>query len=106
MAAIGSSLLPLSPLLTAPGVANHSLTLANTEYAISLPTAVRQLTMRLRDNAVLKMATTSGDISSNLYFTVNLGEAYSVESVGGSGTITLYVSVSKPSQVLEIFYWT
>ena len=106
MAAIGSSLLPLSPLLSNPGIANYAMALANTEYAVAFPAAVRKLTMRFRVNATMKVGSASGDIAGNLYFAVYPGEAYDVESVGGSATITVYVSSSKPSQTLEILYWT
>jgi hypothetical protein len=106
VASVGSSLLPASALLTTPVIVNQALALADTEYTVTLPIGTRKFSMRLRDAAVMKVATTAGDIAGNTYFTMNLGEPYNADSVTGSSTITLYVSVSKPSQTLEVWYWT
>jgi hypothetical protein len=105
MASIGSSVLPASALLSTPKIVNYPLAAAATEYSISVPIGAKKITFHLRGNAILKVAETSGDIAASLYFTIFPGVSYNVDSVTGSATIVLYVESSKPSQVLELWYW-
>lgn len=105
MAAAGSSVLPASALLTALKIITYDLPDANTEYEITLPTNAKKITAQLREGVLLKLADTSGDIASGLYFSLFPGNAYNADSIKGNGAIILYVQASKASQILEVLYW-
>ena len=105
MASISSSILPASALLSQFGIANYTLTLANTEYPIVMPSGAKNFSFQTREGGLIKMASGVG-LSNTTYFTLFPGQTYNIESVTGSNTITLYVQSPKPSQTLEVFYWT
>jgi hypothetical protein len=105
MAAAGSSLLPASALLNTPKVVNYSLPLANTEYLVSLPIGAKKISVQLRGAALLKIADTSGDIATDLYYTLFPGNCHITSGITGSAAIILYVQASAPAQILEVLYW-
>lgn len=105
MAAISSSILPASALLSQFGIANYSIVLANTEYAFVMPSGAKNFSFQTREGGSLKIANVSGQ-SGTTYFTLFPGQTYNIESVTGSNTITLYVQSPKASQTLEVIYWT
>lgn len=101
MAAIGSSVLPASSSLSNFSVIEFPLSLANTEYTVTIP-AAKSYCLQARDGTTLKIRKVSGGD----YFTLRQYVPLSVDSLTGSSTIDLIVSSSKPSQVVEVFYWT
>lgn len=103
MASVGSSLLPASALLTTPFIVNYALTLANTEYTVTLPIGTRQFCMQARGQTTLKIRVVSASAD---YYTLLPFNPYSMDSVTGSSTIVLYVESTKANQVLEVAYWT
>jgi len=105
MASVSSSILPASALLTTPKVVNYSLVAAATEYQIDIPLGAKKFSMQARGDCILKVADSSGDIASDLYFTLFPGATYNADSVKGSTVLTLYVQSSKSLQTLEVFYW-
>ena len=107
MASIGSSVLPVvASQLATPSILNYPLALANTEYAVAIPLGAKKFTLQLREACYLKVAGATGDIAADLYFSVFPGGVYNIESASGAAILTLYVQPSKPSQVLELWYWS
>jgi hypothetical protein len=105
MAAAGSSLLPASALLNTPKVVNFSLPLANTEYQVTLPIGAKKISLQLRGSASLKISEISGNIASDLYFTLFPGNTHTTSGIIGNSAIILYVQTSLPTQILEVLYW-
>jgi len=105
MASISSSLLPASALLTSPVVMNVSVTLANTEYTVTIPASARRFRLQARAQTTLKISDAVGQ-SGTTYFTLHPYNTYGVDSIKGSSTINLYVQSTRPNQVIEVEYWT
>lgn len=82
-------------------VINVPMTLANTDYVLSLPTEIRRFTLKIRDGAgTLKIyETPSGDS-----FTVARGASYYSGSVKNP-SLSLTVQSSQPNCVLEAICW-
>jgi len=89
---------------TRPKIYNIAIPLANTEYSHTLSDDVLKFSIKLRGAANLRIAFVAGETATN-YFTVPAGCTFS-ESDLRLASCTLYFSVDKASQVLEILEWT
>lgn len=86
-----------------PVVYNVTCTLANTEYSQVLNTSAKKFLIRVRGNAVMRLAFDSGGTVVS-WITIPFGCSYIEEALLFSGT--LYFQTSKPAQVVEILEWT
>lgn len=85
-----------------PQIDNVDLTLANTEYSVTLPTGVRQYLIKLRDSsAELKLRY----VSASDFITIPRGCNYS-ESDLGVTTLTIYLESNSAAQVVELITWS
>lgn len=89
---------------TANEIYNLSTPLANTEYSQALNDNVKQLLIRVRGVAEAKFSFVSGE-SLTKYITIPAGTTYSASNLNLTSA-TLYINVSKSSQVVEIQEWT
>ena len=105
MASIGSSILPASGLLKAQFVMNFAITLANTEYMLTVPIGTKYFRMQNRGSGYVNIADTVLS-SGTTYFRLHQGDSHEVGNIGGSDSIIMYVQSNKPAQTLEIIYWT
>lgn len=87
-----------------PGVMLLTLTLANTEYTLSLPKNVARFTLQARTAADVKLATVSGQ-SGTTYITVKSGSALSEDLVDTDAGLSLYLQSANAGTVVEVLYW-
>lgn len=88
---------------TAAGVANITLTSANTEYSFALPQGTGSFTVKSRSSASFQMSYTAGASGTN-YFTVPSGSSYYETNVSAYG-MSLYFQSANAGQIIEIVYW-
>jgi hypothetical protein len=102
---VGSSQVAVSITgATNPAITNVSL-VANTEYAVSLPSGCKQFILKLRDSkAKLQIAYILGD-SNITYWTVPQGNYWAVSDINFSSQ-TLYCMTPSTGQTLEIITLT
>jgi hypothetical protein len=84
-------------------IRNVSVSSANTEVSQSLSSGTKQFMIRVRGNAILKLAFRSSESATN-YITVPMGCSYFESDVDFTGT--LYFQTNKASQVIEIVEWS
>lgn len=91
--------------VTQGNIANVALTLANTEYAHTLPTNIKGFLLRLRTptNALLKLSYTLGT-SGTVYWTLHPGGIRGWDGISAS-SVTLYLQSDIAGQVVEIETW-
>ena len=88
-----------------PTITSLALTLANTEYNMTLPAGTRQFSIKSRTDSLIKIAYLTGQMSTN-YVIMYPGSTYFRERIRRSTSLTLYFTSSKASDVLEVEYWT
>lgn len=91
-----------------PGTINKAMTTADTEYSQALPIGTRRMTFKLNVvGAVLKYAFSSAKLISDP-ITLQQGQSRTIKDIFAvtASSVTLYVSASADTQVLEIEYWT
>jgi len=86
-----------------PTIYNVTATLAGTEYSQALTASTKQITVRVRGSATLKVAFDLGDTATN-YITIPSGCTYNDSNLNFSGTI--YFASSKAAQIVEILEWS
>ena len=86
-------------------IQNIPLALANTEYTISLPSNTKRYQLRVRDHlAKGRLAFLSGETATN-YWTITRGTVVDSENMDFPASSVIYVSVSKPTMVVELRTW-
>ena len=85
-------------------IVNMTLTNANQEYTIALPTGSRRFTIKLRSNGVLKISYATGTSGSN-YLSVFPGCSLTEESLAADLNYVLYVQSPQPGAVVELVAW-
>ena len=90
---------------TNPFILNIPILLASTEYSATLPQDTKEFLLRMRDSSKFKLAYVSGDTAIN-YITINCGVVYSKGDLSLVAPLTMYFNSSRPSEVVEIIYWT
>lgn len=85
-----------------PVIYNVSCVLANTEYSQALSALCKKVLIRVRGNAVMRLAFSLGDTSTN-YISVPMGCSYTEEAIIFNGVV--YFQTNKPSQTIEILEW-
>jgi hypothetical protein len=88
-----------------PTITSLALTLANTEYNMTLPAGTRQFSIKSRTDSLIKIAYLTGQMSTN-YVIMYPGSTYFRERIRRSTPLTMYFTSSKASDVLEVEYWT
>lgn len=88
-----------------PNITTLALTLANTEYFLTLPAGTRQFALKSRTDSIIKIAYLTGQMSSN-YVIMYPGSTYFRERIRRSNQLIVYFASSKASDVLEVEYWT
>ena len=89
-----------------PSITKEVLTIADNEYTITLPASRVSYLIRSRENAVLKVADTTGNIAAGDYFTVPYGNSIFADNIDSASSITLFISSNKANTTLEIWCWT
>ena len=87
-----------------PVIHNVTMTNANVEYSQLLSNNTRKVDIKLRANAILKIAFAAG-ASGTTYITVSYGASLHLENVNLAG-ITLYFQSPSAAQTAEILAWT
>jgi len=75
--------------------------LSNNEYSHPLQTDLKQLRIKSRNNAFLKIAFVSGDIASGDYWTISKGVCDNIDAISFSGK-NLYIESSIANTEIEI----
>lgn len=88
-----------------PNISNIPVTLAATEYSTALPAGTREFRLRSRKDGILQLAFSAGQTGTT-YVTIYPGSTYTRKNLRRSTPLTLYYRSSKPSDVLELEYWT
>ena len=83
-------------------VYNVPLPLKNTEYAYTLPSGVREFTIRSRSGLKVQLAFEAGK-SGTEFLSVN--STWTEQNVDPSDTTTLYMRGAKSGDVVEILTW-
>lgn len=89
---------------TTPVIYNLPAPVSGTEYSQALTIKTKQFLIRVRGNADLQLAFTSGE-SGIKFITIPRGASYKESSLDLS-SVTLYFQVNKASQVVEILEWS
>lgn len=96
----GTSSLPIQPL----GSVHTTVLLADTEIMVNLAVGTRWFKMWARDKSVVKIAYDTGDIAGGNYWLNMPGVVYMPPGMV-SGLTKLYVTTSKPNEVIIIEHW-
>lgn len=104
MTSIASSLVGTvsTETIDTPVVVNHTLSTANTEYTITLPTGTKTFAVQNRSDGLIKLKT----VSAGAHFTLFPGQPYYLANIKGTASVTIYAESPKASQVLEIIAWS
>lgn len=94
-----------SGAVTNPVITNTTLTLANTEYSISLPSNTIRFMLRARNSSRLQLSYVSGE-SNTEYITLLPGVIYIEKEVSTSVSLTLYIQSNTAGEVVELVSWT
>lgn len=87
-----------------PTVTTQTLTLADTDYSVSIPSGVNRLEIKERSgSSLLKLAFVSGDIAAGTYITIPYGASWAELDIKGG--FTLYLQSPDAGVVAEIKYW-
>jgi hypothetical protein len=86
-----------------PNIVNLPMAIASTEYSYAISAGTKQLSIRARQKAKLRMAFVSGDTAIK-FVTIENGCNYFLDNVTLNG-ITLYLQADQPSIVVEIEEW-
>lgn len=91
----------------APVLFNQTLTNANTEYSIALPSGCTHFEMQARQNALVRFAFETGYVATPTapYETLKAGYTYSSYNLWGSQTMTLYFATPTAGTVVELIAW-
>lgn len=90
-----------------PGTINKAMATADTEYSQALPIGTRRVTFKLATvGAVLKYAFSSAKLASDP-ITLQPGQSRTIKDIFAktASSVTIFVSASANTQVLEIEYW-
>lgn len=90
-----------------PDTINKAMAITDTEYSQVLPIGTRRLTFKLAVvGAVLKYAFSSAKLASDP-ITLQPGQSRTIKDIYAvtASSVTLYVSASADTQVLEVEYW-
>jgi hypothetical protein len=83
-----------------PTITTQTLTLADTEYSVSIPAGAIRFEVKERTGAsLLRIAVASG----GSYITIPYGASYSEIDI--KGPVTLYIQSPDAGAVVEIKYW-
>lgn len=88
-----------------PTIVNQTITLANTEYSIVIPSTAKSFLVRTRNGSQLLLAWVSGETVTN-YLTVNRHVCYNECDLSLTSSLTLYFQGASAGDVLELLYWT
>lgn len=78
---------------------------SDTEQAVTITNATKKLQIKARELVTLKIARNTGDIANGTFFTLRPGTVWSEDNILTSG-VTLYLSSSGSSTIIEIMEWT
>jgi len=84
------------------GVANVTMTLADTEYSYALPAGTKYWKIQNRDAGLIKLAFASGT-SGTTWFSVWPGNQEDGYIKNSTASVTLYFQSPKAAQTLEIY---
>jgi hypothetical protein len=90
---------------TNPAVSNVSMTLANTEYTVVIPSGVRQYMLLLRDSPAKLQVSYAAGMSGTTYITVPRYCYYAESDLLLAAPVNLYIRSPSPGQVLEVLTW-
>ena len=81
------------------------MAMANTEYPITLPDGTKRYQLRVRDDASKgKLAFLPTETTMN-YWTITRGTIIDSHTLNLPVSSIIYVSLDKPSQMLEVIAW-
>lgn len=87
-----------------PLITNVVLTLANTEYSVTLETDAKIIEFRARGNSKLRYAWVLGETASN-WISLPKGCVYSQVGLRLPAGLVLYVQSDVPGEILELEQW-
>ena len=90
---------------TNPFILNTPVPLANTEYSVTLPQAVKKFLLRMRNSSKFHLSYVVGTTMTN-YITINCGVVYAEGDLSLTSPLVLYFNSAKNSEVVEILYCT
>lgn len=82
-------------------VLNTTLTLANIEYSVAIPTGTKTFCLQNRADGVVKVRSTSGGD----YWTLFPGQPYYISNIKAAASVTIYLESPKAGQIVEIIAW-
>lgn len=89
--------------VSTPTIQNVTITTADTEQSIALPSSTERFRLCVRGSSKLQLAYTSGQSGTN-YITIWPGAFYEESNLDIS-SLTLYVQASQTGEVVEIISW-
>lgn len=91
-----------------PLTVNTTMTTANTEYSVTLPTATKGFVSKLRASGIgfkLNIGETAS-LSGTTYTTIPAGSSWTSNGISTDASVKLYFQAATASMVMETIYWT
>jgi len=82
-------------------ISTASITDADTEYAVALPSGTRHFQIQNRENGLVKFRS----VSAGDYWTLFPGQPYFIGNIKPSATLTIYLESTSASQTVEVLSW-
>jgi len=102
--ALSLALLPLgmAQVATSGKVLNTTMTLADTEYHVSLGWGIKSFSVRCRGAYDVRLAFVAGETATR-YVTIPSGQTYYSPPINSA--VQLYLRCADAGQIVEIDYW-
>ena len=87
-------------------IINQTLALANTEYAVTLPSNFRLLAFQCRTAVDIRFAWTPGQVVASNYFTLKSGSTYWMDQTLHPGeSPILFLATGNAGAIVEVEVW-
>jgi hypothetical protein len=86
-----------------PEITNGTLTLADTEYEVSLPKNCKKILIEARTNAILKFSFIAGESGGLNYKTIKAGAVYWDNNIRINNN--LYIQSPTAGTIVEVMAW-
>lgn len=92
--------------MKSPKIVNKTLTSADTEYSIGIPSPTKQFTIQCRTAYDVRFAYETGKVATPTapYSTLKSGTSYNEQDIEGEDLI-LYLASSEAGVVVELILW-
>jgi len=90
-----------------PGIKNKTMTLADTEYSLTIPAGTKDFTVQCRTAHDIRFSYEKGKVATPVapYGTIKAGTNYYVQRVNLRSDLILYIACSDAGKVAELIYW-